>query len=61
MTGEPTLVDKVKGHTMTGHTYTLQPMTHPRINFVHLKDMADKILKVKLTPARPKVKLMVIP
>ena len=29
---------KVKGHTMTLHIYTFQPMSLPSINFLHFMD-----------------------
>ena len=28
---------KVKGHTIIKHTYTPQPRTRPKINFLHIK------------------------
>ena len=48
------------GHTMMLHTYTPEPISPPRINFVYLivseKYSFDKILKVNVTTTRSKVK-----
>ena len=60
MAGEHTLVrPRVKGKTMIKQTYIPQVMTHPKINFLHivvLRYGPDKILKIKVTTARPKAK-----